>query len=692
MISDWKDYRLSYTKKAEELLRGLTLEEKISLMSGSQTREEVRGAIQKKIKMHYNEIPYRAGGIKEKGIPPMYFADGTRGVVCGREKSTCFPVAAMRGATFNTKLEEQVGEAIAEEAIEAGANLFGGVCVNLPYHPGWGRAQEVYGEDTFLLGEMGAALIKGVQKKGVIVCVKHFAFNSMENSRFKVSVKCSKRTEQEVFLPHFRRCVEAGAGAFMSAYNSYQGELCGQQDYLLNHVLKDKWDFDGFVLSDFVWGIKDTVASVNGGLDMEMPITHYYGQNLLKAVKAGKVSEDTINRSSLRILRTLLAHQSEIDRNHGKTDYKKHQELALQCAREGITLLRNKDHVLPIDCTDKRKKIVVLGYLADCENIGDRGSSQVYAPYIITLLQGLTQYGANAEIVYYGGESLNHCKRLAKEADAVLIVAGNDYMDEGECIAKEADDVSTDRAGGDRTETIGLKQKELSIIESISELRQDAIVILVGGSTIMVDSWKEKTGAILLLYYPGMEGGTALAETIFGKNNPSGKLPFTIPEKESDLPEMNWDTDEIWYDYYHGYTLLNKMHRTPTYPFGCGLSYTEFELQNGRGWADSENFYGEITVTNIGKREGAEVIQMYIGTLNSVVERPEYTLQAFQKIFLKPGETQKVTLSCKISALDYYDEETNKFVHENTDYVIYLGNSSDRNTLKKYKAIYRCYI
>ena len=151
MISDWKDYRLSYTKKAEELLRGLTLEEKISLMSGSQTREEVRGAIQKKIKMHYNEIPYRAGGIKEKGIPPMYFADGTRGVVCGREKSTCFPVAAMRGATFNTKLEEQVGEAIAEEAIEAGANLFGGVCVNLPYHPGWGRAQEVYGEDTFLL-------------------------------------------------------------------------------------------------------------------------------------------------------------------------------------------------------------------------------------------------------------------------------------------------------------------------------------------------------------------------------------------------------------------------------------------------------------------------------------------------------------------------------------------------------------
>lgn len=684
MVSDWKEYRLSYTEKAEEILDKLTLEEKISLLSGSQTREEVRGAIQKKIKMHYNEIPYHAGGIKEKGIPSMYFADGTRGVVCGRGKSTCFPVVSMRGATFDPELEEQIGEAIAEEVIDAGANLFGGVCVNLPYHPGWGRAQESYGEDTFLLGEMGTALIRGVQKKGVIACVKHFAFNSMENSRFKVSVNCSKRTEQEVFLPHFRRCVDAGVGAFMSAYNSYQGEPCGQQNYLLNHILREEWGFDGFVLSDFVWGIKDTAASINSGLDMEMPITHYYGENLLKAVKDGKVSEDVVHQSALRILRTLLAHQEEIGRNCGETDYGKHRKLALQCAREGITLLRNKDHILPINCKNGRKKIVVLGYLADCENIGDRGSSQVYAPYITTVLQGLTQYGADAEIIYYAGESLTHCRRLAMDADVVLIVAGNDYMDEGECIAKDADDVSTDRAGGDRTETLRLKQKELSIIEKISELRQDTVVVLVGGSTIMVDPWKEKVGAILMLYYPGMEGGTALAETIFGENNPGGKLPFTIPEKESDLPEMDWDTGEIWYDYYHGYTLLNKNGKVPSYPFGFGLSYTEFKLENERTWRDEEKFYGEITVTNIGKREGTEVVQMYVGVSDSAVERPEYTLQAFQKIFLKPGETQKVILSCKISALDYYNEKMDKFVHEDTDYAIYLGNSSDRNTLKRY--------
>ena len=200
----------------------------------------------------------------------------------------------------------------------------------------------------------------------------------------------------------------------------------------------------------------------------------------------------------------------------------------------------------------------------------------------------------------------------------------------------------------------------------------------------MVEPWKEKVGAILMLYYPGMEGGTALAETIFGENNPGGKLPFIIPEKESDLPQMDWDTEEIWYDYYHGYTLLNKNGKVPSYPFGFGLSYTEFKLENERAWRDEEKFYGEITVTNIGKREGTEVVQMYVGVSDPAVERPEYTLQAFQKIFLKPGETQKVILSCKISALDYYNEKMDKFVHEDTDYAIYLGNSSDKNTLKRY--------
>ena len=207
---DWREYRLTYTERAEAILKTLSLEEKISLMSGSEIRSEVRGAIRKKLKVHYNEHPYRAGGIKEKDIPAMLFADGTRGVVCGCKKATCFPVASMRGAAFDPELEEEIGRAIAAEVLDVGANFFGGVCVNLPYHPGWGRAQEVYGEDPCLLGRMGSALIRGVQENGVIACVKHFAFNSMENARFKVSIECDKRTEREIFLNHFKKCIDAG--------------------------------------------------------------------------------------------------------------------------------------------------------------------------------------------------------------------------------------------------------------------------------------------------------------------------------------------------------------------------------------------------------------------------------------------------------------------------------------------------
>lgn len=277
----------------------------------------------------------------------MRFVDGTRGVVCGRGTYTCFPVAAMRGAAFDPALEEAVGHAIAEEVLDAGGNLFGGVCVNLPVHPGWGRAQESYGEDPCLLGKMGAALVRGVQDRGVIACVKHFAFNSMENARFKVSVSCSKRAEREVFLPHFQKCIEAGAGALMCAYNSYQGVLCGHHDYLLNRVLKGEWGFDGFVMNDFLWGIRDTVEAVNGGLDLEMPATQFFGEKLVRAVREGKVPESRIDEAALRILRTLLAHRERCAGAlpGGKLtpeQFRQHADLALQCAREGITLLKNE--------------------------------------------------------------------------------------------------------------------------------------------------------------------------------------------------------------------------------------------------------------------------------------------------------------------------------------------------------------
>lgn len=693
-ITDWQTYRLSYTERAQRILDTLTLEEKISLMSGSESKKGVRGAIQDKTSTHYNEKPYRAGGIEEKNVPPMLFADGTRGVVCGRGKYTCFPVTSMRGASFHPELERQVGNAAAEEVLDAGGNLFGGVCVNLPYHPGWGRAQETYGEDPCLLGEMGAAFVRGIQEKGVAACVKHFAFNSMENSRFKVSVQCSKRTEREVFLPHFKKCIEAGAGAVMSAYNSYDGIPCGHHDYLLNQVLKKEWKFDGFVMNDFLWGIKDTVEAVNGGMDMEMPATQFFGEKLLLAVREGRVEERRIDEAVLRIIRTLLAHRDRIQeemarKTHGNMQFDpgRHAALALQCAREGITLLKNEDHILPIDLKEGRVKIAVLGCLADKENIGDRGSSRVYAPYVVTLLQGLAAYRSQADIIYYSGENAAHCRRLAKEADYVVIAAGNDYSDEGECVANDGEDPAVKEIGGDRIHGLGLKERDLSVIRAVADVRKDSIMALIGGSTITMDEWHDSVGAILFLYYPGMEGGKAFAEVLFGETNPGGKLPFVIPENETDLPAMNWDTEKITYQYCHGYTLLEEENKKPLYPFGFGLSYTKFRLEQIESWQEGQRLYASVVIENVGDREGSEVLQMYVGAEKSAVKRPKYILKDFQKIFLKPGQTQKAVLSCSLEDLAYYDEKAGKFIVEQIPYEVYIGTSSDKEKLQKAEAV-----
>lgn len=269
--------RLSYTAKAKEIVSQMSLEEKVYLMSGRVSMEEMLEDFKER---HYNWRPYPAGGNDRLGVPELKFVDGPRGVVSGN--STCFPVAMARGAAFDPELEERIGHAIGQEVRAQGGNFFGGVCINLPYNPGWGRSQEVYGEESFHLGVMGSSLVKGVQEENVIACVKHFAFNSMEWARFKVSVIADKRTEREVFLPHFKDCVDAGAGSVMSAYNLYHGVHCGHHDYLLNQVLKDEWDFDGFVISDFAWGIKDTVEAANGGMDVEMCHTKFLAASWLK--------------------------------------------------------------------------------------------------------------------------------------------------------------------------------------------------------------------------------------------------------------------------------------------------------------------------------------------------------------------------------------------------------------------------
>lgn len=680
MICD-KKYRLSFTKKAKELVSQMTLEEKVYLMSGQiDLEKELPKILKPTVEEHYNSFPYPAGGNKRLNIPKMLFCDGPRGVVC--EQSTCFPVSMARGATFDTELEEQVGDVIGKEIRAHNGNFFGGVCINLPYNPGWGRSQEVYGEDSYHLGQMGKALVKGVQKHNVMACIKHYAFNSMENARFKVNVEADERTEKEVFLAHFKECIDAGSASVMSAYNLYKGHHCGHSRYLLTDVLKKEWDFDGFVVSDFVWGVKDTVDAANAGLDIEMCNTAFYGDKLVKAVKDGKVAESVIDDAALRIIRTLLAFTTAQDlQEYPKSlvSCKKHTDLALKVARKSMTLIKNNNETLPFS-KEKTRKLAVIGRFANDANTGDKGSSNVFPRYLVTPLEGIKNLLTDTEIFYEDGTDINKAKNVAKNCDAVVIVAGYNFQDEGEYVVDSKDPNLV--IGGDRKESLGLHKHDIFLINSIGKVNKNTAVVLVGGNMILVNEWKDSIPSILMSYYSGMEGGTAIAETLFGDVNPGGKLPFVIPASEKDVPHVDWESDYARYDYYHGYAKLDKENKPIGIPYGFGLSYTTFALSNYKIDTTDKSLIAHCTVTNTGQTEGDEVVQLYIGFSNSKVDRPVKTLRGFKRITLKPRETKNVDIECDFDRLRWYNPETKNWELEKMHYEAYIGTSSDIKHLK----------
>ena len=664
-----KKFRLAYTDKAQELVGQMSLEEKVYLMSGRVSMEEMLEDFKVR---HYNWRPYPAGGNERLGVPALKFVDGPRGVVSGN--STCFPVAMARGASFEPELEERIGHVIGKEVRAQGGNFFGGVCINLPYNPGWGRSQEVYGEESFHLGKMGAALVEGVQSENVVACVKHYAFNSMEWARFQVSVLADKRTEREVFLPHFKDCIDAGAGSVMSAYNLYHGTHCGHHDYLLNEVLKEEWDFDGIVVSDFAWGVKDTVEAANGGMDVEMCHTKFFGDKLVEAVRNGQVSEEKIDRAAVRIVRTLLAFE---DANQNAV-YRKnliacpeHIALALEAAEKSMTLMKNEGNVLPFSKT-ATKRIAVIGELGSIGNIGDHGSSRVFPPYVVTALEGLQKLMPNAEVIFDNGEDVVQAQGLAKSVDAVVFVVGYDHDDEGESVTNEDADL---KAGGDR-KSLGLHAKDVALIQAVGPMNKQSAVVLIGGNMIMIEEWKDAVSAILMAYYPGMEGGTAIAKTLFGDVNPGGKLPFVVPTSEEHLPQVDWDVHEIKYDYYHGYTRLDKLGITPSLPYGFGLSYTKFDISNAEFSVVEDQIKASCQVKNIGAVAGDEVVQLYIGFSNSRVERPVKVLRGFKRVTLEPGQVVHVQISCPVEKVKWYNPATNGWELEHMDYEVYIGNSS----------------
>ena len=677
-----KSARLAYTEQASAIVSRMSLQEKIDLMTGNSNMDQLREGWRQT--QNFSLYPYTSTGCEPHNIPPLRFSDGSRGAVCGANKSTCFPVTVCRGASFDPALEEEIGSAIAKELRAYGANLFGGVCVNLPYHPGWGRSQDVYGEDSFEMGQMASALIHGVQSEHVMACVKHYAFNSIENSRFIIDIDADPRAEREVFLSHFKDCIDAGAACVMGAFNKYQGDLCCESEYLLKKVLKEDWDFDGFVISDWFSAINDTKKAVKAGLDVEMPTPHYYGDTLLNMVRQKQISEEQIDDAALRIVRTVLAFENAWQnsaKHYGEEvlGCKAHANLALKAAREGITLLKNEGNVLQLSRLSTRK-IAVLGKLAMSENLGDRSSQRVFPAHTVTPLDGISQLLPKTEIVYYGGENLFHAKRIAVEADAVVIVAGYSYADEGEYMTTLTSPEYRKCIGGDRSD-LGLHPQDVELINTVGPLNKNTVVVMIGGSTIIPTPWIDNVPAVLMAYYPGQEGGTAIAEILFGKVNPSGKLPFVVPYRQEDLPEINWNTDKHHYDYYHGYAKLEKEGVTPLFPFGFGLSYTTFDVSDAVFSKDEQYIYASCNVKNSGNLSGETVIQMYAGFAHSQIDRPRKVLRGFQRVSLRPGEVKTVTIQCPIERLKYYDPESNRFRLEHMPHEVYIGTSCDEQDL-----------
>ena len=564
-----------------------------------------------------------------------------------------------------------MGEAIGRETRAKGASMILAPVLNIVRHPRGGRTQESYGEDTVHLGRMGVGFIRGAQQH-VIGNPKHYAVNSIENTRFSVDVSVDERSLREIYLPHFRMAVqEAHAASVMSAYNLVNGHYCAENAHLLHDILKGDWGFQGFVESDWILGTRSTVPSVDAGLDIEMPTGVFYGQPLADAVAGSQVAESTIDAAVRRIVRAQLCFRFDTDPPQAdptQVETTAHTDLALEVAREAIVLLKNGNAALPLD-RSQIQSIVVVGPLAAIANLGDTGSSSVAPSFAVAPLDGIITHAGAVSVTYVPSATLSVSDQAAvAAADAAIVVAGLTSADEGEGLITH----------GDR-DSLALSATQNQLIADVAALNPRSIVVLEASGAITMP-WVDDVAAILMAWYPGQHGGNAIADVLFGDVTPSGKLPMSFPVAEQDLPPFDNVSLAVTYDYYHGYRYLDRNGVAPLFPFGFGLSYTTFQYANLTVAPTTLSSYGHVRVTadvtNTGAVPGDDVAQLYIGYQGSSVDRAVNDLKGFARVHLEPGETRTVLFDVRAADLAFWNIATGAWEVEPITYEVHVGPSS----------------
>ena len=705
---------------AQEVIKKGLFEQKIDSVVSLLTLEE-------KVAMVHAQSKFSTPGVERLGIPELWMSDGPHGVRAEinwddwgyskwtNDSITAFPALTCLAATFNPKLSADYGFSVGEEARYRKKDVLLGPGVNIYRTPLNGRNFEYMGEDPFLASKMVVPYIKGVQKNGVAACVKHYVLNNQEKWRMHINVEVSDRALHEIYLPAFKVAVEEGeAWSIMGAYNQFREQYCCHNELLLNKILKEDWQFDGVVITDW-GGAHDTKQAALYGLDIEMGTgtnglttnkenvyDHYYLANpFLKLVKDGDVEEAVLDDKVRRILRLMYRTNMSSNRPLGRLNNQEHLDVARKVATEGIVLLKNNDAFFPIN-PDKKITIAVIGENATRSMTVGGGSSELKAKDEVSPLRGLKERFKNATIIhamgYASGPSTygralpsefdaNALKREAIEAaakaDVVLFVGGLNKSHYQDC------------EGGDR-QSFDLPFNQNELLDALVEVNSNIGVVLISGNAVAMP-WLNKVDAVMQTWYLGSEAGHAIADVVSGDENPSGKLPFSFPKKLKDnaahyFGEISYPGDSINQIYKEDILVGYRWHDTkkiePLFAFGYGLSYTSFEISNVK--TDKKSYSGTDKITvrcnvrNTGNFDGSEVVQVYVGKPKSKVKRALKELKGFSKVELSKGANKTIAITIDVSKLAYYNETISDWTLEKGDYIVYVGNASN-NSVEKIK-------